>query len=118
LEPLPDPELIFGHGWPLGEPDFSIGEVVFVGVEGAGALACVLVVGVVVVLCVAVVFCVVGAAAAPAIPAAAPPAVSAPATIVALSSLEMVIESNLLRWLMGVVLAIVRDVGKAAGQVR
>jgi hypothetical protein len=40
---------------------------------------------------------VLGAAAAPAIPAAAPPAASAPVTIVAPSSLEMVISSDLLR---------------------
>jgi hypothetical protein len=38
-----------------------------------------------------------GAASAPAIPAAAPPAASAPVTIVAPSSLETVISSDLLR---------------------
>jgi hypothetical protein len=39
-----------------------------------------------------------GAAGAPAMPAAAPPAASAPATIVAPSSLDVFIRSNLLGW--------------------
>jgi hypothetical protein len=93
-----------GHGLPLGEPDFCVGDGV-VGVVGVaeadGVLDWVLVVLVVVV-------------AAPALemPAATPPVASAPATMVAPSSLEMVIGSNLLGidWLGGV--TIVRDVAK------
>jgi glycerol-3-phosphate acyltransferase PlsY len=82
---------MFGHGWPPDFVDFwggvGVGVVVELDVLGAAA-ACVLLALVVLV--------VVGAAPALAIPAAAPPVASAPATMVAPSSLEMVIRSNLL----------------------
>jgi hypothetical protein len=113
LEPdcAPEPELpfefepMFGHG-PLpgvvpdlgGDPDFGAGEgvdgVVEVGVEVVGAVAVdvagegVSVVGGLLEE--------LGAAAAPAIPETAPPAASAPATIVAPSSLDVFMRSNLL----------------------
>lgn len=79
-----------------GEPDFGTGveEVVEVDVVGVGAVGFVAVEGVGVV--VAVVLVELGAAAAPAIPEAAPPAASAPATIVAPSSLDVFIRSDLL----------------------
>jgi hypothetical protein len=109
---------MFGHGCPLVEPDFSVGAVPLSGVvdvdgvvevDGVVVLDCD-VVGVAVVLVVAV-LCVVGAAEAPAIPAAAPPLASAPATIVAPSSLEMVMgRTSWDGW--WVVPAIVREVAK------
>jgi hypothetical protein len=93
---------MFGHG-PLpgvpdlgGEPDFGAG-------DGAEGVVDVDVVGVVVAAgvvavegVVAVVLEELGAAAAPAIPETAPPAASAPATIVAPSSLDVFMRSNLL----------------------
>ncbi len=99
---------MFGQGFPLGEPDFwdgfgVVGDVEVPGdVEVVGVLDCVLVVAV---------LCVVVAAPALAMPAAAPPVASAPATMVAPSSLEMVIGSNLLGSIGGVP-TIVRDVAK------
>jgi hypothetical protein len=93
---------MLGHGFPLGGPDFCVGLGV-VGVVGAdgvvgvdGVLDCVLVV------LVGVVAGVVVAAPALVMPAAAPPVASAPATMVAPSSLEMVIGSNLLGSIGGV----------------
>jgi hypothetical protein len=59
-----------------------------------------------------VVLCVVVAAPALAIPAAAPPVASAPATIVAPSSLEMDMRSNLLGSIGGGSAVIVRDPAK------
>jgi hypothetical protein len=104
-------EPILGHGFPLGEPDFCVG----LGVVGlAGVVGVVGVVGVAGVLdCVFVVLVAVVAAPALVMPAAAPPVASAPATMVAPSSLEMVIGSNLLGsiWGWGVP-TIVRDVAK------
>jgi hypothetical protein len=81
---------MFGQGFPLVEPDFCVGAGVVGVVDVDGVLDCVLVV------LAAVVPCVVVAAPALAMPAAAPPVASAPATMVAPSSLEMVIGSNLL----------------------
>ncbi len=110
LEPEPEPELsfepepMFGHG-PLpgvpdlgGEPDFGAGDgtdgvEVDVEVVGVAAVGVVAVEGVGLV---AVVLEELGAAAAPAIPETAPPAASAPATIVAPSSLDVFMRSNLL----------------------
>jgi hypothetical protein len=86
---------MFGHGFPLVEPDFCAGAGVVGVVDVGGVLDCVLVVLGAVVLA-AVVPCVVVAAPALAMPAAAPPVASAPAIMVAPSSLEMVIGSNLL----------------------
>jgi hypothetical protein len=86
---------MFGQGCPLVEPDFGVddfcggvGLVVDVDVDVVGVL--VEAVEVVEALGSAV-LCVDGDAAAPAMPATAPPVASAPATIVAPSSLEMVI---------------------------
>jgi hypothetical protein len=89
---------MFGHG-PLpgvpdlgGDPDFGAG-------DGAEGVVGVDVVGVVVAVegvVVAAVLEELGAAAAPAMPETAPPAASAPATIVAPSSLDVFIGSNLL----------------------
>jgi hypothetical protein len=88
---------MFGHG-PLpgvpalgGEPDFGAGE----GVDGVVEVD-VDVVGVTGVVAVVVAEEELGAAAAPAIPETAPPAASAPATIVAPSSLDVFMRSNLL----------------------
>ncbi len=111
MEPDPEPELPFepepmcGHG-PLpgvvpdlgGEPDFGAGDgvdgVVGVGVDVVGVVGVdVVVEGVPVV---AAVLEELGAAAAPAMPETAPPAASAPATIVAPSSLDVFMRSNLL----------------------
>jgi hypothetical protein len=96
---------MFGHG-PLpgvvpdlgGEPDFGTGD----GVDGVVELD-VDVVGVVAVedVPVATVREELGAAAAPAMPETAPPAASAPATMVAPSSLDVFMRSNLLGWLTG-----------------
>jgi hypothetical protein len=75
---------MFGHGFPLFDPEPW---------AGGGALGVVVVdeeLGGVVGL-VVVVLCVVVVAPALAMPAAAPPVASAPATMVAPSSLEMVI---------------------------
>jgi hypothetical protein len=91
---------MFGHG-PLpgvpdfgGEPDFGAGD----GADGVVEMDVeVDVVGVVV----AAVLEELGAAAAPAMPETAPPAASAPATIVAPSSLDVFIGSNLLDRLTG-----------------
>jgi hypothetical protein len=86
---------MFGHALPLGAAAFWLGAGVGVfDVDGVleGALAAL----------VEVVLCVVVAAPAFAMPAAAPPVASAPATIVAPSSLEMDIGSNLLRSIGGV----------------
>ncbi len=89
---------MFGHGCPLGEPDFwpgalSLvdGDLVADAMLGA-AVSCASAGDVLVVPAESVVevLCVLGAAAAPAMPAAAPPAASAPATMVAPRSLEMV----------------------------
>jgi hypothetical protein len=87
---------MFGHGvFPLGKADFWVGLGV-VGVVGVvevdGVLDCVLV----------VLAAVVVAAPALEMPAATPPVASAPATMVAPSSLEMVIGSNLLGSIGGV----------------
>jgi hypothetical protein len=101
---------MFGHGFPLVEPDFCAGAGVVGVVDVDGVLDCVLVVLGAVVLA-AVVPCVVVAAPALAMPAAAPPVASAPAIMVAPSSLEMVIGSNLLGSIGGVP-TIVRDVAK------
>jgi hypothetical protein len=94
-----EPEPMFGHG-PLpgvpdlgGEPDFGAGVEGVVDVDVVGVVVCVVVlegVGV------AAVLEELGAAAAPAIPETAPPAASAPATIVAPSSLDVFMRSNLL----------------------
>jgi hypothetical protein len=94
---------MFGHG-PLpgapdlgGEPDLGVGDGVegVVGVDVVGVVdGCVVVEGVVVV--VAAVLEELGAAAAPAMPETAPPAASAPATIVAPSSFDVFMRSNLL----------------------
>jgi hypothetical protein len=83
---------MFGHGFPLGEPDFWVGLGVVGVVEVDGVLDCVLV----------VLAAVVVAAPALEMPAATPPVASAPATMVAPSSLEMVIGSNLLGSIGGV----------------
>jgi hypothetical protein len=95
---------MFGHGSLPGvvpdlggEPDFGAGDgvdgVVEVGIDVVGVVAVdVAVEGVVV----AAVLEELGAAAAPAMPETAPPAASAPATIVAPSSLDVFIGSNLL----------------------
>jgi hypothetical protein len=99
---------MFGHG-PLpgepdlgGEPDFGAGDGVegVVVVDGVGAVG---VDGVAVVegVVVAAVLDELGAAAAPAMPETAPPAASAPATIVAPSSLDVFMRSNLLGRLTG-----------------
>jgi hypothetical protein len=96
---------MFGHG-PLpgepdrgGEPDFGVGD----GVEGVvGVDVDVDVVGVaagvvaVEGVAVAAVLEELGAATAPAMPETAPPAASAPATIVAPSSFDVFMRSNLL----------------------
>jgi hypothetical protein len=94
---------MFGHG-PLpgvapdlgGEPDFGAGDgvegVVDVDVVGVAAVD----VAVESVSVVAAVLEELGAAAAPAMPETAPPAASAPATIVAPSSLDVFMRSNLL----------------------
>jgi hypothetical protein len=94
---------MFGHGSLPGvpdlggEPDFGAGVdgvvEVDVDVDVVGLDAGVVVVEGVVV---AVVLEELGAAAAPAIPETAPPAASAPATIVAPSSLDVFMRSNLL----------------------
>jgi len=77
---------MFGHGpFPFGL-DFCVGA----GVEGVG------VVGVVDLVLEAALLVVPGAAAAPAMPETAPAVASAPATIVAPSSLDKVMWSNLL----------------------
>ncbi len=86
-----EPEPMFGQGCfpvgpPFGAPDFCGGGVVGVVVVGVGD-------GVVVV--VAALLEALGAAAAPVMPATAPVVASAPATIVALSILDMVIAVNL-----------------------
>jgi hypothetical protein len=90
---------MFGHGFPPVEPGgLPFGGPPFCdrgGVDGAVEVDGVLVVPAAVVLA-AVVPCVVVVAPAFAMPAAAPPVASAPATMVAPSSLEMVIGSNLL----------------------
>jgi hypothetical protein len=92
---------MFGHGFPFAEPGgLPLGGAPFCGVVG-GVVGAVEVDGVLVVLAAvvlaAVVLCgVVVVAPALAMPAAAPPVASAPATMVAPSSLEMVIGSNLL----------------------
>jgi hypothetical protein len=100
---------MFGHGVPpgagAGVVDFVIGGV-GVGVELVVGVACVLVPFVEVVLCAVV------AAPALAMPAAAPPLASAPATIVAPSSLEMDMRSNLLGST-GRCAPIVRDAAKS-----
>jgi hypothetical protein len=98
---------MFGHG-PLpgapdlgGEPDLGVGDGVegVVGVDVVGVVdGCVVVEGVVVA---AAVLEELGAAAAPAMPETAPPAASAPATIVAPSSLDVFMRSNLLGRLTG-----------------
>jgi hypothetical protein len=80
---------MLGHGFPLGAAAFGLGAVR----DGAGAVG---VVDRVLVPVVEVVLCGVVAAPALAMPADAPPVASAPATIVAPSSLEMDIGSNLL----------------------
>jgi hypothetical protein len=86
---------MFGHGLPPDFVDFWLGVGVVVELDVLGAAAfCVLLALVVLVA--------VGAAEALAIPAAAPPVASAPATMVALSILEMVIGSNLLGSIDGV----------------
>jgi hypothetical protein len=74
----------------FGVPDFCWG-VGVAGVDEVEGLAVELGVELV-----AAVLDALGAAAAPAMPATAPPAASAPVTIVAPSSLEMVISSDLL----------------------
>ncbi len=100
---------MFGQDLPLGAAGFWAGEGV-VAVDG------VVVVGVLDGVLAALVLCVVVVAvvAAPAfaMPAAAPAVASAPATMVAPSSLEMVIGSNLLGSIGGGVSTIVRDVAK------
>lgn len=94
---------MFGHGLPLGVPDFWL---------GAGVVGVVGVVDWVLAVFVEVVLCVVVAAPALEMPAAAPPVASAPATIVAPSSLEMDIGSNLLGSIGGCAV-IVRDPAKS-----
>jgi hypothetical protein len=97
---------MLGHALPLGAADFWLGAGVgVVEVEVDGVLDCGLAALVEVVLCVVV------AAPALAMPAAAPPVARAPATIVAPSSLEMDIGSNLLGSIGGCAV-IVRDRAK------
>lgn len=87
---------MFGHECFPVEPPF--GGAVFdpgAGVEGLGVVG-VVVVGVVDCVVEAAVLVELGAAAAPAMPETAPPAASAPATIVAPSSLDVFMRSNLL----------------------
>lgn len=106
MEPLLDPEPMFGHALPPGTADFCDGAPV----EGVVAA----VVGVVVAVPAEFVVAVVGlveAADALVIPAAAPPQASAPAIMVAPSSLEMVMGWNLLGRLVGGAV-IVRTVAK------
>jgi hypothetical protein len=114
LDPDPDPDLppgppMLGHGsFPcvpgLGAPDLCCGA----GAEGVDEVD-----GLVVELVLAVLDAL-GAAAAPAMPAAAPPAARAPVTIVAPSSLEMVISSDPLRSVDWPVRTIVGDEPKRA----
>jgi hypothetical protein len=91
---------MLGHGPPLGgvdfEPDFCAGGAVLPGVGFAGGVVVVVVVDCVPVVSLVLVPWVLVDADAPAMPAAAPPVARAPATMVAPSSLEMVIGSNLL----------------------
>jgi hypothetical protein len=83
---------------PFGCADFDPGA----GADGLGVVGgVVVVVGVVDCVVVAAVLVVLGAAAAPAMPEMAPPAASAPATIVAPSSLDVFMRSNLLGRLRG-----------------
>jgi hypothetical protein len=86
-----------GHGCFPGDPPFG-GVPVFepgAGVDGLGVVG-VVVVGVVGCVVVAAVLVELGEAAAPAMPETAPPTASAPATIVAPSSFDVFIGSNLL----------------------
>jgi hypothetical protein len=89
---------MFGHECFPVVPPFAGGVPVFApgaGVDGLGVVG-VVVVGVVVCVVVAAVLVELGAAAAPAMPETAPPTASAPATIVAPSSLDVFMRSNLL----------------------
>jgi hypothetical protein len=105
---------MFGHGLPFAEPGgLPFGGPPFCagGVVGAVEVDGVLVVLAAAVLA-AVVLCVVVAPAF-AMPAAAPPVASAPATMVAPSSLEMVIGSSLLGSIGVGVMTIVGEVAKS-----
>jgi hypothetical protein len=99
-----EPEPMFGHGSLPGvpdlggEPDFGAGDGVagVVGVVGVDVVGVVDGVAVVEGGVVGAVLEGLGAAAAPAMPETAPPAASAPATIVAPSSFDVFMRSDLL----------------------